>query len=254
MRSSASGHHSTTGTQPRSSCAETTRVEPTAAGSTLDSVLLPLLLRLRLRRLRRLVCLRLLCLEHRGQILHRSIACAERLELVPVLERRNDRRRVVLDAVDDEVILEVRREDERGDSRSRAPDIVRSGYAALSGRRNVIPLAAELVVRDDDHGVLRARTLLDRLEQVDEMVTAVGLARVAGMLVLRPERLHEADLPELALVRRRGGEILELDLVAEVLLPVLRPLLRLGRERREVVEGLVVVLEEVVRAPRPEPP
>ena len=40
------------------------------------------------------------------------------------------------------------------------------------GRRHVVPLAAELVVGHDHHRVLAAAAVLDRLEQVDQMVAA----------------------------------------------------------------------------------
>src|SRR4051812_14550233 len=91
------------------------------------------------------------------------------------------------------------------------------GGRALAGRRDVVPLAAELVVGDDHHRALRAAAVLDRAEQVDEVVAARVLAGVAGMLVLRAERLDEADLlePAAAVGVLRVGD--ELSLVAKVL-------------------------------------
>src|SRR4051794_8765098 len=171
----------------------------------------------------RLVRLRLLRGQHCRKVVHGRVARAERCELVAVLERRDDRRRVVLAAVDDERVLQVRRENQRRNPRSRAPDVVRPVVVPLTGRRDVIPLTAELVVRDDHHRVLRAAAPLDPLEQVHEVVAAVRLARVAGVLVLGSERLHEADVGELAFLCRRTEEVLELDLVAKVLLAVLLP-------------------------------
>src|SRR2546425_3784236 len=60
---------------------------------------------------------------------------------------------------------------------------------ALTRRRHVVPGAAEFVVRHDDHRVARARALLDRVDERDEMITASGLGGVSGMLVLGADRL-----------------------------------------------------------------
>jgi hypothetical protein len=57
----------------------------------------------------------------------------------------------------------------------------------------MIPLAAELVVRDDHHRVVGTRAALDRLEQHDKVILAGCVARVPGMLVLLADRLDEAD-------------------------------------------------------------
>src|SRR5262249_2622833 len=114
----------------------------------------------------------------------------------------------------------------------------------LARRRNVIPLAAELVVRDDHHGVLRAAAVLDVLKELDEMVAAVGLAPVAGMLVLDADRLHETYSRELTVLSlRRVGLAHEARLVLQV-----RPARRAGCVVGEVVERLMVVLELRVRA------
>src|SRR3954467_6251554 len=82
------------------------------------------------------------------------------------------------------------------------------------------------------------------------MVVAAGLARVAGMLVLEPERLHEADRLESACAAGSMRLLDELLLVLEVRLPVREPLRGIGIEAREVVERLMVVLEHVARTVR----
>src|SRR4051812_32355987 len=72
------------------------------------------------------------------------------------------------------------------------------------------------------------------------MVAAVRLAGVAGMLVLRADRLDEADLRELAVGRR----------VEEVLLVLQVRAVRAGGRvvAREVGEGIVVLLVRPRRA------
>src|SRR3954462_9831580 len=59
--------------------------------------------------------LRLLGREHGREVIHRCVARAQRLDPEPMLDRRDDRRRVVLGAVDGELVLQVRREDQRRD-------------------------------------------------------------------------------------------------------------------------------------------
>src|SRR5581483_11840493 len=55
--------------------------------------------------------------EDAGEVSDRRVAGAQRLELVAVLEGGQDRRRVVLDVVDDVRGGQERREDERRDTR-----------------------------------------------------------------------------------------------------------------------------------------
>src|SRR5437762_10534776 len=136
--------------------------------------------------------------EHGGQIIHRPVARAERRQSVAVLDGRQDRGRVVLGVVDDKLSAQALRDDQRRDPRTGAPHVVRAGDAALSGRRDVVPLAAEFVVGDDDHGVALAGALVDHLEQLDEVVAAAILACVARVLILEPDWLDEADRVELA--------------------------------------------------------
>ena len=120
---------------------------------------------------------------------------------------------------------------------------------SLARRRDVIPLTAELVVGDDDHRVLRALAVLDRLEQVHEVVAAVGLAGVARMLVLLADRLDEADRLQVA-VSTSCRELMNSSSSAGARHD--SPARPASASRiRVVVERLVVVLEQVVRAPRP---
>ena len=136
-----------------------------------------------------------------------------------------------------------RREDERRDPRARPHVVVRAGRAALAGRGHVVPLPAELVVGHDDHRVLGAAAVLDRAEQVDQVIGAVALARVAGVLVLGAVGLDDAHRLELAAVLGARGRGLELGLVAQVRAAGLA-----GRVGGEVVERLVVELEQLARA------
>ena len=54
-------------------------------------------------------------------------------------------------------------------------------------------------------------------QEVDQVVGAGVLARVARVLVLGPDRLDEADRLDPAVRARVGGELLELLLVAQML-------------------------------------
>ena len=140
-----------------------------------------------------------------------------------------------------------RAQHERRDACSGAPLVVWARDAADgAGRRHVIPLAAELVVGDDDHRVLRAGAALDRLQQVDESGAPGGLGGVAGMLVLLAERLDEADRLEVALLVRSLDGVDEGGFVLQMVGARLRP----GRVVREVVERLMVELEVAVGAGR----
>ena len=93
------------------------------------------------------------------------------------------------------------------------PDPTSCAEGLPARRRDVVPLAAELVVGHDDQRVARpAGPLGDRLEQVDEVVAAVRLAGVARVLVLRAVRLDEETVGRRAVAGRRD----ELALVLEV--------------------------------------
>src|SRR4051794_14629481 len=185
--------------------------------------------------------------EDRRQVLDAAVAIAHRPEPEAMLDRGHDRRRVVRRVVDRETAAQAGRDRQRRDARPRPHLVVRAACArALARGRDVVPLPAELVVGDDHHRALRALRVLDRLQEVDEVVGALVLARVTGMLVLGADRLDQAHRLELAVAPRAGRERLELGLVAQV--PTPRG--GAGRVVLVVVEGLVVVLEERVRAVR----
>src|SRR5690348_3295311 len=74
------------------------------------------------------------------------------------------------------------------------------------------------------------------------MAAAARLARVAGVLVLRRDRLYETNRIELAALRRGVDELDEFLLVAQV-----RSRFRTWREGCVVVERVVVELELPVR-------
>ncbi|MEY9266371.1 hypothetical protein ABIF23_005766 [Bradyrhizobium elkanii] len=94
-------------------------------------------------------------------------------------------------------LVEALGDQERRNAGARAPLIRSLGFGTMTverRRRNVVPLPAELVIGDDDQRVLAIRPLDDRLDEIDEMLAAFGLAGVARMLVLLADRLDEADL------------------------------------------------------------
>src|SRR5260370_6193695 len=127
--------------------------------------------------------------ENVRQIVDRRVPGTQRGQAVTVLDRREDRGRVVLRVIDHKVALQTRRDDQRGDPRAGSPLVVRARGSTLSRRGHMVPLTAKLVVGHYDHGVLTAAAVLDRLEQADQVVAAAGLAGVAGVLVLEPDRL-----------------------------------------------------------------
>src|SRR5215212_8135829 len=162
------------------------------------------------------------------------------------LDRGQDRRGVVLRVVDHELAPQSGHDRQCRDARAGAPGVVYAPTAALPGRRDVVPLPAELVVGHDHHRVPAAYAALDRLDQPDEVGAAARLARVAGVLVLGADRLDERDVSQAAASPRplRDGD--ELLLVAEMAQPRAgrRPFagVTAARVPRVVVEGLVVVL------------
>ena len=185
--------------------------------------------------------------EHGRQVLHLRVAFRDGLQAEAVHQCGDDRRRVVRRAVDAEPAVQARCERERRDPAARPHVVARPRRGgALAGRRDVVPLAAELVVGDDHHRVLLAARPAHGAQQVDHVVGARVLAGVAGVLVLGADRLDEADRLELAAAIRSVRERLELVFVAQVL----DPRLRAGRVVLVVVERLVVVLEQLVRAVR----
>src|SRR4029077_2522458 len=85
-------------------------------------------------------CFVLLRGEDVREAVHGCVAGTERRKVPALLDRREDRGRVVLGVVDDLVASEERRDDERRDPRPGAPLVVRAGRPTLAGRRHVIPL------------------------------------------------------------------------------------------------------------------
>ncbi len=139
-----------------------------------------------------------------------------------------------------EVAGEQWRDHEGREPGARTPPV---GDAAAAGRRgDVVKLPAELVVGDDHQGRGCLGAVLDRRQQVDEMVAALVLAGATGMLVLGADRFDETDRPQCA----RLGRADELDLVAQVQCARCGARCIVG----VVVERLMVVLEQRVRAVR----
>src|SRR5882672_10387624 len=80
-----------------------------------------------------------------GQVSHAGPRSGKGFEMETTSQQFDDRRRIVLRAVD-VALLRIRRDDERGNARPRSP-------AIAPGRRDVIPESAVLVVSNDDHSV-----------------------------------------------------------------------------------------------------
>jgi len=140
----------------------------------------------------------LLRFEDRRKVSYGSISRGQGSQAETMLNRCQDGGRVVRNMVDHEVGLQERRDDQRRDPCARAPLVRHTVGAVLARRRHVVPLAAELVVGDNDHGVRSTGAALNRPEQLNEVIAAPGLAGIAGMLVFEPDRLYEADGIQLA--------------------------------------------------------
>ena len=89
------------------------------------------------------------------------------------------------------IVFDAAADHQRGDARAGAEQIVDALCAAHAWWRDVVPLTTELVVGHDDQRVLALRSADNCLDQVDEVITAVRLAGVAGVFVLDAERLDE---------------------------------------------------------------
>src|ERR1700730_6589139 len=147
--------------------------------------------------------------------------------------------------VDGEVVAQARRDDQGRDPSTRSPDIMRAGCAALAGRCDMVPLPAELIVGGDDQRVLLAGAALDRFDQIHQMLTPARLVCVSRMFVIGSERLDKAHRPEIALPGgSRGGELHEFAFMSQVLSACRRA----RGVARKVVQGLVMELEQLVRA------
>ena len=177
----------------------------------------------------------------RSRVRHRPQAEA-------VLDRGHDRRRVVRGVVDRERAAQAGRDRQRRDPGRGSHLVVRAGRRrALARRRDVVPLAAELVVGDDDHRVLRAGDRWTDCRRSTRWSEPGVLAGVAGVLVLGADRLDQAHRLEPAVparARRRAPRTPPRRAGAA------RRAVGARGERRVVVERLVVVLEQLVRAVR----
>ena len=80
----------------------------------------------------------------------------------------------------------------------------------------MVPLPAELVVGHDHQSVARTAALVDRPQQFDDVLAAGVLARIARMLVLGADRLHEADGFQPAGLAGCGEGLQELRLVTQM--------------------------------------
>ena len=162
-----------------------------------------------------------------------SPACASRsssgCEVPALLDELQDGRRVVLGVVD-EALLGERRDDDRRHARARAPLVDHR-------RRDVVPAAAVLVVGDDDGGVVPVRAVLDRADQIGDVLLAVEQGGVAGVLVVGAERLDERHGGQLC---RRRRPCRSPSSSLQVLGPAGRAVGVVGVER----ERLVVELEQ----------
>ncbi len=131
--------------------------------------------------------------------------------------------------------VEAGADQQGGDPGARTELVGRAVGVAQPGWRHVVPLPAELVIGDDDQSVPGLRAGGDGLDQIDQMIRAVGFAGVAGMFVLRPVGLDETHRRQLA----PPGGLDELGLVPQVAASGLA-----RGVRGEVVQGLMVVLEQ----------
>ena len=128
------------------------------------------------------------------EVVDRGVTRRERREAEAVLDRREDRRRVVLGRCRRRTRCFRYGAMMSAGMRVPGPElVVRPVVVALARRRDVIPLSAELVVGDDHHRVLgttaRSRSTCRTLTSLS---LAVRRARVARMLVLLADRLPEA--------------------------------------------------------------
>jgi hypothetical protein len=167
------------------------------------------------------------------QVVGGGVARAERGQPPAILDELQHRGRVVLGMINVPA-PGVGRDDDRRDARPRPPLI------ALR-RRDMVPAPAILVVGDDDRDVGPVGAVLDRANQVRDVLLSLDERGVAGVLVVRPERLDEGDRRQRP-VAEGSGELL-------LILQVGRLRRRAVRVVGEVGERLVVVLEERVRFP-----
>lgn len=130
------------------------------------------------------------------QACHFRVARTQRLEMVTVADRLEDRRRLI-ERMIHFGIVEL-------SSRSTAP-----GYGCVAAGpttvrwRHVIPRAAQLVISDDDERVLAVPTTVDRLHLLYQVEFTPIHSGIARMLVLLTHGLDEADNLERAALAAR---------------------------------------------------
>src|SRR5208337_394535 len=146
------------------------------------------------------------------------VAFAERREAEALLDQLGDRGRVVRDMIDAGA-LELPCDQHRRNARAGAPFVMRALRVLAIGRgRNVIPGAAVLVIGHDDQRVGGVPALQHRLHELDEMAVALVLARIARMLVVRTQWLHEVHGRQTAGSRRFENLLFIAETLAALLL------------------------------------
>lgn len=174
--------------------------------------------------------------EDIGQGVGFGIASGERLYFEAMLDEAEDRGSFVLGVI--HKALPDHRSDEDGGNASSGTPLVDDG------RSDMIPAAAELIVRDDDQRILGVLALLDGRDEIRDMLLPREQVGVARVLVVRTERLYEADCGK-PLAREVGEEI------GFILQVPCRPrvAVAVGEKWRVVVvvrEGLMVPLEKTI--------
>src|SRR5262249_12369964 len=126
--------------------------------------------------------------------------CGQRRKPKPRFDQTQDRDGLVLRMIDETLLCELGYND-GWNARAWAPFVTRR-------RRNVVPPAAILIVRHDDHGTLPNLSVrLNGSDDLGDMVLPANLVGVAGMLIVGPKRFDEGDSRQ-SIVRDIGKEIL----------------------------------------------
>src|SRR5215207_8140384 len=118
-------------------------------------------------------------------------------EAVPVGDELQDRRRLVLGVVDVPLAGE-RRDDDGRNARTGTEEVGPVAGGAPLRRRDVVPQAAVLVVRDDDGEAVLHGALFHEPDDASELVVAGEEVGVAGVLVQHADGLVERHRRELA--------------------------------------------------------
>src|SRR5512132_4069448 len=121
--------------------------------------------------------------QHVAQGRHLAVGVGQWREVEPLLDRLEDRAEVV-GGVIDEAALDREADGDQRDARPRSPTVA-------DRRRDVVPVAAVLVVGDNDQHVAIERAPLQALDQLAEMSVAIGDVGVTGMQIELADRLVE---------------------------------------------------------------